>query len=67
MARGLAHFAPGPVHLQAAIWKMDSGSSSRDHAGLHAVIPTVIRGGRGTVHRLDDGEISDAAYIGCGM
>jgi hypothetical protein len=37
MAKRLAHFAPGPVHLQAAIW---------DHAGLEAVIPTVIRGGR---------------------
>jgi len=26
MAKRLAHFAPGPVHLQAAIWEMKSVS-----------------------------------------
>jgi hypothetical protein len=52
MARCLAHFAPGPVHLQAAIWQMNS----------------VIRGGRAApftdwamVKQVN------AAYIGCGM
>jgi len=28
MAKGLAHFAPGPVHLQAAIWDMKSVSEN---------------------------------------
>jgi hypothetical protein len=28
MAKRLAHFAPGPVHLQAAIWEMKSVSEN---------------------------------------
>jgi hypothetical protein len=28
MAKGLAHFAPGLVHLQAATWEMKSGSEN---------------------------------------
>jgi hypothetical protein len=28
MAKRLAHFAPGPAHLQAAIWEMKSVSEN---------------------------------------